>query len=169
MLGSDAALKRASAICRTSAACGVTLGGELWGEHIYAVRDGVIDFARATGGDEGNGGYVRISHFGGMVFTHYFHLAAIPRGVSRGRAVAAGEVIGLVGDTGTRGEAAGGGARAHLHFALSIRPSTEMAEVYWDPRPMMAGWPMRVPPNGTVAGLLAPPQDEDLVRRRRGR
>ena len=102
-----------------------------------------------------------------MVFTQYFHLAAIPRGVRRGARVAAGDVIGLVGDTGIGGEAPA--SRAHLHFAFSIRPSTELAEIYWDPTPLMARWPLRVPPHGTVAGLAAPVSDEDLLRRRRGR
>ena len=72
------------------------------------------------GSGERGGGTVRIAHFGGMVFTHYFHLAAIPRGVRRGARVAAGDVIGLVGDTGVGGEASR--PRAHLHFAFSIRP-----------------------------------------------
>ena len=48
--------------------------------------------------------HVRIAHFGGMVFTQYFHLAAVPRGSSRGARVAAGDVIGLLGDTGLGGE-----------------------------------------------------------------
>ena len=157
-------VSKRSPVCRK--ACGVKLGGELWGEHVYAVRDGVVDYARATGTDENGGGYVRIAHFGGMVFTHYFHLAAIPRGVSRGRAVTAGDVIGLVGDTGIRDD--GPAARGHLHFGFSIRPSSEMAEVYWDPTEMMSSWPMRVPPNGSVAGLTAPIVDEDVLRRRRG-
>ena len=110
---------------------------------------------------------MRIAHFGGMVFTQYFHLAAIPRGVRRGARVAAGDVIGLVGDTGVAGEASG--SRAHLHFALSIRPSNELPEAYWDPTPLMSAWPLHVPPHGTVAGLIAPVDDEDLLRRRRGR
>ena len=97
-------------------ACGVDLGGELWGEHVYAVQDGVVDRAHREGNEERGGIYVRLSHFGGMVFTQYFHLAAIPRLLSRGDRVKAGEVIGLLGDTGT------GGGRRHLHFALSIRP-----------------------------------------------
>jgi murein DD-endopeptidase MepM/ murein hydrolase activator NlpD len=154
-------------ICRTTGACGVRLGGELWGEHVYAVLDGVVDRAQGGGNDDHGGGYVRIAHFGGMVFTHYYHLAAIPRGVRRGARVAAGEVIGLVGDTGTRDEAPA--SRPHLHFAFSIRPSSEMAEVFWDPAPLMARWLLRVPPHGTVAGLAVPVNDEDLLRRRRGR
>jgi len=154
-------------ICRTSGACGVRLGGQLWGEHVYAVLDGVVDRVQGGGNDDHGGGHVRIAHFGGMVFTHYYHLAAIPRGVRRGAHVGAGDVIGLVGDTGTREEVPA--SRAHLHFAFSIRPSSEMAEIFWDPAPLMARWLLRVPPHGTVAGLAAPVSDEDLLRRRRGR
>ena len=69
-------------------------------------------------------------------------------------------------------------SRAHLHFAFSIRPSSEMAEIYWDPRPLMARWLLRVPPHGTVAGLARAVTDEELTApaaralarsRRRGR
>ena len=135
------------ASCRKEGACGVDLGGELWGEHIYAVQDGVVDRVHREGNDDHGGIYVRLSHFGGMVFTQYFHLAAIPRLLSRGDRVKAGDVIGLLGDTGAKG------GRRHLHFALSIRPSAELSEVYWDPTPLMAGWPLHKPPRGTVAGL----------------
>jgi hypothetical protein len=152
--------------CRKPGVCGVTMGGQLWGEHVYAVADGIVERAQANASGERGGGTVRIAHFGGMVFTQYFHLAAIPRGVSRGARVAAGDVIGLVGDTGVGGEASG--PRAHLHFAFSIRPQIDWSEAYWDPMPLMAKWPLRVPPHGTVAGLTAP-VDEDLLRRRRGR
>jgi len=154
-------------ICRAPGACGVAMGGELWGEHVYAALDGVVERAHAGGGDEHGGGIVRIAHLGGMVVTQYAHLAAIPRGVARGAHVAAGDVIGLVGDTGMGGERSGG--RPHLHFSLSVRPSSDFPETYWDPRPLMARWPLRVPPHGTVAGLVAPVLDEDLLRRRRGR
>jgi hypothetical protein len=133
--------------CRTPNRCGVELGGELWGEHVYAVHDGVVDRVRSDGNDDRGGLYVRLSHFGGMVFSQYFHLAATPRKLSRGDHVKAGEVIGLLGDTGT------GGARRHLHFALSVRPSQDMSEIYWDPTVLMGTWPLRTPSNGTVAGL----------------
>jgi murein DD-endopeptidase MepM/ murein hydrolase activator NlpD len=135
------------ASCRKERACGVDLGGELWGEHVYAVQDGVVDRVHREGNEDHGGISVRLSHFGGMVFTQYFHLAAIPRLLSRGDHIKAGHVIGLLGDTGT------GGARRHLHFALSIRPSPELSEVYWDPTPLMAGWPLHTPAHGTVAGL----------------
>lgn len=135
------------ASCRTRGVCGVDLGGELWGEHVYAARDGVVDRVYPDGNHPRGGATVRLAHYGGLVFTQYFHLAAIPRGITRGAHVAAGDVIGLVGDTGLAGE------RRHLHFALSVRPSAELPEVYWDPTPFMPDWPLRVPLRGTVAGL----------------
>ena len=134
--------------------CGVDLGGELWGEHVYAVHDGVVDHVQRALGDDRGDVYLRLSHFGGMVFTHYFHLAAVPRGLGRGTTVKAGEVIGLVGDTGNEHPG------RYIHFALSVRPSPELPEIYWDPTPLMARWPLRVPPHGTVAGYL--PSESDL-------
>jgi murein DD-endopeptidase MepM/ murein hydrolase activator NlpD len=131
--------------CREEGHCGVDLGGELWGEHVYAALDGVVDRVQArAGSDERGGAYVRLAHFGGMVFTHYTHLAAVPRGMARGARVKAGDLIGLVGDSPER----------YLYFALSIRPSSEFAEVYWDPSPFMSAWPLRLPAHGTVAGFV---------------
>ncbi|HEX8951930.1 MAG TPA: M23 family metallopeptidase, partial [Polyangia bacterium] len=135
--------------------CGVDLGGELWGEHVYAAHDGVIDRLQRSAEDAPGGLSVRIAHWGGAVFTQYFHLAAVPSRLAVGMHVVAGDVIGLVGDTGLPD------ARAHLHFALSVRPSSELPEVYWDPEPLMAAWPLRTPECGSVAGLAsleAPPE-----------
>lgn len=167
LLAPEPAKNRPGPFCRKPGTCGVVLGGHLWGEHVYAVQGGVVDYARATGSDEHGGGYVRVAHFGGMVFTHYFHLAAIPRGIARGARVAPGDVVGLVGDTGTSVE--GKAPRSHLHFALSIHPSVELPDVYWDPTPLMAEWSLKVPPHGTVAGLTASVADEEATRRRRVR
>lgn len=156
---SDAAKHRA--LCRADGHCAVDLGGELWGEHIYAAQDGVVERVQGPGHPEHGGQYVRLSHLGGLVFTQYFHLAAIPRGIARGAHVKAGELIGLLGDTGTDD------GRRHLTFALSVRPSSEYPEVYWDPSPWMGGWPLRVPPNGTVAGFVMTSRPGDMPRRRR--
>jgi murein DD-endopeptidase MepM/ murein hydrolase activator NlpD len=132
------------ALCRSEGRCGVDLGGELWGEHVYAALDGVVERVHD---DEQRGGLsVRLVHFGGAVFTQYLHLAATPRGITRGAHVRAGDVIGLLGDTGE------GGAPRHLAFALSVRPASELSEVYWDPTPWIARAALRRPPHGTVAG-----------------
>jgi murein DD-endopeptidase MepM/ murein hydrolase activator NlpD len=138
----------AHARCRTSGRCGVDLGGELWGEQVYAAHDGVVDRVQRGNEDAPGGLSVRIAHWGGAVFTSYFHLAALPAHLAAGMRVSAGDVIGLTGDTGTAD------ARAHLHFALSVRPSSELPEVFWDPEPLMTRWPLHVPERGGVAGLL---------------
>jgi murein DD-endopeptidase MepM/ murein hydrolase activator NlpD len=149
VLTSRPGARRPPSVCRVPARCGVDLGGELWGEHVYAAHDGLVDHVEHAGGDV----YVRLSHFGGMVFTHYAHLAAAPRGIVHGASVKAGDLIGLVGDTGN--ERPG----RYLHFALSVHPSSELPEVYWDPTALMAHWPLRLPPHGTVAGFVPPASD----------
>jgi murein DD-endopeptidase MepM/ murein hydrolase activator NlpD len=137
--------------CRDGGGCGVDLGGELWGEHVYAAHDGVIDKLQRSD-DAAGGVYVRIAHWGGAVFTHYFHLAAVPTRLAVGTRVTAGEVIGLLGDTGL----ADARARAHLRFALSVRPSSELPEIFWDPASLMAAWPLHTPGRGSVAALTSP-------------
>ena len=123
--------------CR-SGHCGVDIGGEVWGEPILAVHDGVVDRVKRV--DEGNGGmYVRISHREGKVFSQYFHLAAIPRDLSAGDKVRAGQVIGLLGDTGVKE------SNPHLHFTISVKPSRDAREIYMDPEPLIALWPVKVP------------------------
>jgi hypothetical protein len=135
-------------ICREAGRCGVDLGGDLWGEHVYAALDGVVDRVQHAVGDEPGGVYLRLAHLGGNAFTHYVHLAAVPRTIVRGAQIKAGDVIGLVGETGNEHPG------RYIHFALSVRPSVELAEVYWDPSPLMTTWPLRVPSHGTVAGFL---------------
>src|SRR3982751_1654667 len=127
--------------------CGVDLGGEIWGEHVRAVHDGVVDFVQRGANPLHGGSFVRISHRGGTVITMYFHLAAIPRRIERGTFVKSGDLIGLVGDTGVEKSA------PHLHFSISIRPSPDH-ERYIDPEPLIALWPLRVPIEDGAAGLV---------------
>src|ERR1700690_91835 len=128
--------------------CGVDLGGEIWGEHVPAVHDGVIDWVQRGPNPDHGGRFVRISHRNGTLFTQYFHLAAIPREIERGRLVKGGEVIGLLGDTGVKESA------PHLHFTISIRPAKDWPEKYIDPEPLIALWPLRVPIDGSEVGLV---------------
>ena len=119
--------------------CGVDLGGEIWGEQVHAAHDGIVDRVQRGTNDAHGGHYVRIAHRGGTVFTQYFHLAAVPRWVEVGAPVKAGDVIGLLGDTGVKESS------AHLHFTVSVRPGPEWAEQYVDPEPLVALWPLRIP------------------------
>jgi murein DD-endopeptidase MepM/ murein hydrolase activator NlpD len=128
--------------------CGVDLGGEIWGEHVHAVHDGIVEFVQRGPNAQHGGSFVRIAHRGGSVITQYFHLAAIPRWLERGTAVKCGDVVGLVGDTGVKESA------PHLHFSISIRSSPDRPEKYFDPEPLIALWPLRVPLDGSERGLV---------------
>jgi murein DD-endopeptidase MepM/ murein hydrolase activator NlpD len=128
--------------------CGVDLGGEIWGEHVRAVHDGVVDYVQRGANAKRGGEFVRISHRGGTVFTQYFHLAAIPRRLERGTVVKGGDVVGLLGDTGVKD------SPPHLHFSLSVRPSPAKTEKYVDPEPLVTLWPLRVPVDGSEVGLV---------------
>ena len=128
--------------------CGVDLGGELFGEQIHAVHDGVVDYVQRGLNPDRGGRFVRISHRNGTLFTQYFHLAAIPRELHRGSVVKAGDVVGLLGDSGVKESA------PHLHFAMSVRTSKDGAERYIDPEPLVALWPLRVPIDGSETGLV---------------
>jgi len=133
--------------CR-SGLCAADFPTQIWGEHVIAVHDGVVDRVVRSGNEEHGGFYVRLSHWSGMVYTQYFHLAAVARGVLPGVHVKAGDVIGLVGDTGVKD------SRILLHFTLSVRPSYEYPEVYMDPLPLLAKWPIQSEPQGSVVGLV---------------
>jgi murein DD-endopeptidase MepM/ murein hydrolase activator NlpD len=128
--------------------CGVDLGGEIWGEHVRAVHEGVVDFVQRGPNPDHGGRFVRVSHRNGTVFTQYFHLAAIPRDLERGRPVKGGEVLGLLGDSGVKESA------PHLHFTISIRPSKDGPEKYVDPEPLISLWALRVPLDGSEIGLV---------------
>jgi murein DD-endopeptidase MepM/ murein hydrolase activator NlpD len=128
--------------------CGVDLGGEIWGEHVHAVHEGVVDYVQRNANPDRGGEFVRLSHRDGTVFTQYFHLAAIPTGLERGVHVKSGDVIGLLGDTGVKESA------PHLHFAISVRPWKDGPERYMDPEPLIALWPVRIPIEGSETGLV---------------
>ena len=128
--------------------CGVDLGGEIWGEHVRAVHDGVVDYVQRNLNPDHGGRFVRIAHRSGTLYTLYFHLAAIPRGLERGSKVKSGQVIGLLGDTGVKESA------PHLHFALTIRPAKDGPEKYIDPEPLVSLWPLRVPVDGSEVGFV---------------
>ncbi len=129
--------------------CGVDLGGEIWGEQVRAAHDGVVDRVQRAANEQHGGHYVRLAHRGGTVFTQYFHLAAVPRWVQPGVPVKAGEVIGLLGDTGVKE------STAHLHFTVSVRPARDWPEQYIDPEPLVALWPLRIPLAGSPVALVS--------------
>ena len=64
---------------------------------VYAVADGAVAYVNAVAGNSNYGKYVVLIHTcpSGMVYTLYAHLMALSPGVIRGRAVQAGDVLGL--------------------------------------------------------------------------
>ncbi len=129
--------------------CGVDIGGDVWGEPVLAAHDGVVDRVQRGPNDAHGGLYVRLAHRGGSVFTQYFHLAAIPRHIQPGEEVAAGDVIGLVGDTGVHN------SEAHLHFTISVRAGADAPEQFIDPEPLIALWPVSIPIYGTTGSIAS--------------
>lgn len=95
--------------------------GEISGQPVYAIADGVVDIAKggcghnypkASGscGCNGNfGNYVRIDH-GSTYLSIYGHLSSLA--VSQGTRVKQGQIIGYVGSTGWS-------TGYHLHFGIA--------------------------------------------------
>lgn len=141
--------------------CGVDLGN-VWGERVYAVHEGVIDFVQRGPNEDRGGIFVRVAHRGGTLFSWYFHLAAVPRWIRPGKKVSAGTLLGLLGDTGVKSSA------PHLHFALSVRTSKHVRERYLDPEPLIAIWPLWVP-DGSGGGRLSTAPEPGMPVRAAGK
>ncbi len=62
-------------------------------------------------------------------------------------------MVGLVGDTGVRD------SFAHLHFSLSVLPDPGPGarEIYMDPEPLIALWPLKIPRWGGAADAAFEP------------
>ena len=72
--------------------------------------------------DTFRGRQVWVDHGGGVV-TRYAHLGAIPGGIQVGSIVSQGEVVGLVGDSGTPEAVTDPGIENHLHLEIRIGDS----------------------------------------------
>jgi peptidoglycan LD-endopeptidase LytH len=87
--------------------------------------------------DSARGGLtVYIRDTSGRWLTYYAHLSGYAAGLREGQAVAAGQQIGFVGDTGNAGP-----GNTHLHFALHRMAAGERwyAGVPVNPYPILAG------------------------------
>jgi len=87
----------------------VDLTGGYCGAPIYAAASGTVIKAKIGGWNGGAGNNITISHMGGTVTTHYYHLQSVA--VASGQEVKKGDVIGTMGKTG---QATG----CHLHFEV---------------------------------------------------
>jgi len=101
---------------------------------IYAAMDGVVAYINTTAWASGYGRYVVLEHphLEPGIHTLYAHLRSVAPGLSVGRKVDAGEII------GTMGRSAGGytipRSRAHLHFEIGVR-LTDAFQQWFDRQP----------------------------------
>ncbi len=79
------------------------------GTPIYAAGDGMIDYAGRKGG---YGNYIRIRHNSNLK-TAYAHMHKFAKGISTGKRVSQGEVIGYIGTTGRS-------TGPHLHYEVLV-------------------------------------------------
>jgi len=86
----------------------VDLTGGYCGAPIYAAASGTVVKAK-LGWNGGAGNNISISHMGGTVITHYYHLQTML--AVQGQEVKKGDVIGLMGATGKS-------TGCHLHFEV---------------------------------------------------
>lgn len=88
-------------------------------DSIRAVADGTIAYLNRTAGNSSYGLYLVLLHDDplGEVYTLYSHLASFAEGLKPGRKVAAGEAIGVMGNTATYRIPL---SRAHLHFEIGL-------------------------------------------------
>ena len=77
------------------------------GTPVYAAGNGVIEYANNNGG---YGKYIRIRH-NNEYKTAYAHLSGFKKGISKGKRVNQGEIIGYVGSTGRS-------TGPHLHYEI---------------------------------------------------
>ena len=96
---------------------------------VHAVADGVVGYVNRIGGNSNYGIYVVLLHNDpvGEVYTLYAHLAEVPKTLRAGQSVAAGETIGLMGNTSSAGIPM---ERAHLHFEIGLINNQRFAVWY---------------------------------------
>ena len=93
---------------------------ELTVEQYFAMKS--RGFAGPDDVDTFRGRQVWIDHSGGVA-TRYAHLGGIAEGIALGVAVAAGDVLGFVGESGTPGGLRAPGSEVHLHFEVRVGTS----------------------------------------------
>jgi len=74
-------------------------------------------------------------HRNGTIVTQYMHLDEVAN-LKPGMRVRAGDKLGTVGGTGVLH------SEPHLHFTVAVRSKEDGPEVYLDPEPLLALWPL---------------------------
>ncbi len=86
---------------------------------VLAVAEGRVAYVNRSAGGSSYGVHVVLLHDdpAGAVYTMYAHLASVVRGLAAGDTVAAGEPLGVMGNTASTGIPM---VRAHLHFEIGV-------------------------------------------------
>jgi len=105
------------------------------GTPVRAAFAGLVRIARFTNDGGGNSVYVNTRGKNGKFFTAYVHLDKIL--VKQGTRVKKGQIIGLVGETGSA-------TGPHLHIEMMLYKSGTWAEKYFDPTPHMCKYRERL-------------------------
>ena len=99
---------------------------------IRSITDGVVE---NIGWNELGGYRVGIRSNGGAYF-YYAHLDAPPTHIEKGDVITAGQVIGMMGDTGYGSEGTRGLFPVHLHIGIAVQNSEEK-EFWINPYPIL--------------------------------
>ncbi len=89
-------------------------------DKVVAVMPGRVAYINKVGGKSSYGIYVILEHIKQKprIYSLYAHLHSVESGISIGRNLASGQVIGLMGHTASTGIPV---SRAHLHFEIGLR------------------------------------------------
>lgn len=95
-------------------------------DSIYAVAEGTVAYVNRIAGNSSYGLYLVLIHDDpvGPVYTLYSHLNSFAEDLKEGRRVAAGDVLGVMGNTATYRIPL---SRAHLHFEIGLVANSRFA------------------------------------------
>lgn len=124
---------------------------------VHSAMDGTIIYVKPVGHGGSQGNSIAVRHADGIV-TKYFHLNAFAEGLKAGDTVKAGQVIGLVGNTGVG--KMGTGARdtdPHLHFEIhrNVRGNSYTGQ-YVNPAQVLQQYRNNVPAYMSNPSVAAP-------------
>jgi murein DD-endopeptidase MepM/ murein hydrolase activator NlpD len=96
---------------------------------VRAIAQGQVMYVNRVGGNSNYGKYVVIAHDDpvGEVYSLYAHLADVPTGIWPGKVVAAGDLIGTMGNTSSAGIPMD---RAHLHLEIALMSNARFDSWY---------------------------------------
>ncbi len=89
-------------------------------DKVISVLPGKVAYVNKVGGKSSYGIYIILEHNDQKpkVYSLYAHLASVEPGIIKGKTVAGGEVLGVMGSTASTGIPR---SRAHLHFEIGLR------------------------------------------------